>query len=90
MAEVVVGGDVFEISSSNKNWTCCDLTDGFLVLINDGVDESDITEKLEESQFTDIEHNTMFKSKRNKAYCFRFKMGKNREEELQKWLDKFN
>ena len=90
MADVVVGGDFFEISSSNKNWTCCDLADGFLVLIKDDVDEDYLIERLEESQFTDIEHNTMFKSKKNKSYCFRFKMEKNREVELQEWLDKFN
>tara|TARA_B100000749_G_C18406409_1_gene457096 strand:+ start:892 stop:1164 length:273 start_codon:yes stop_codon:yes gene_type:complete len=90
MAEVIVGGNTFEISSKNKNWTCCDLKDGFLVLVNWDINEDDIVEEIEESQFTDAEHNTFFKSKRNRAYCFRFKMEKNREEELHRWLDKFN
>ena len=62
MAEVVVGGNTFEISSKNKNWTCCDLKDGFLVLVNWDISEDDIIEEIEESQFTDIEHNTFFKS----------------------------
>ena len=70
MAEVIVGGNTFEISSKNKNWTCCDLKDGFLVLVNWDINEDDIVEEIEESQFTDAEHNTFFKSKRNVIKLF--------------------
>jgi len=90
MAEVKVAGDKFEISSAHNNWICCDLHDGFLVLINESVGIDNIIQKLVSSNFFYYEYNKPFRSKLNRSYCIRFKIEKNRENELINFLDTFN
>jgi hypothetical protein len=90
MADIVIGLDEYEISSANGRWRCCDLDNGFLVLISDVIDVNYITEVLTQSEFQPHEYNTVFKNQPNKSWCIRFMVGKHRESAIQTMLEKFN
>lgn len=88
--EITIAGDKFEISSAHQNWTCCDLHDGFIAVINESVGLSNIVNKLVSSPFQYYEYNKPFRSKVNRAYCIRFKLDKKREKEVVNFLETFN
>ena len=90
MENVIVGGSEYEVCCSNNNWKTCDLSNGFLILINQDVGKERIEKVLEESVFTPFNYNTPFRSKRNKSFCLRFNLDKSRESELIEMLELFN
>lgn len=90
MADIEVGIDKYEISSSNGRWQCCDLDNGFLVLISDVIDRDYIVQVLEESDFQAHEYNKVFKNQVNRAWCIRFMVDKSDEAKVQSVLEKFN
>ena len=90
MANLIVAKDTFEVSSENGKWKCCDLNDGFLVLIDDTISKEYIVNTLEQSDFEDYEYNIVLNSQRNKSWCIRFSVDNNREIEVQSLLEKFN
>ena len=90
MADIEVGIDKYKISSEHGRWRCCDLPNGFLVLVSDVIDHSYIAKVLEESDFENYEYNTVFKNQRNRSWCIRFKVDKSEEAKVQSLLEKFN
>ena len=90
MADILIGIDKYEVSSSNGRWQCCDLDNGFLVLISDVISRDYIVQVLEESDFQSHEYNKVFKSQPNRVWCIRFMVDKSDEAKVQSVLKKFN
>ena len=90
MADILIGKDKYEVSSTNGRWQSCDLDNGFLVLISDVISRDYIVQVLEQSDFQAHEYNKVFKSQTNRAWCVRFMVDKGDEAKVQSVLEKFN
>ena len=90
MINISIGNSEYEVSSENGRWRCCDLENGFLVLVSDVIDKSYIEKVLEDSVFESHQYNTVFKSQLNRSWCIRFFIDKNKESDVQSILENFN